>query len=202
MQKLTHSLHILTLAGRNGFIRPNDLNVSGIPRAYLTRMVQSGKLEKTERGIYQVPGRSHSENLGMQIIATKSPKAIFSLMTALQFHGLTTQLPRQVWITLPQGGRPPKVDYPPIKVIRSNKIAFEDGVEVHKDIHGSQFRVYGVARTVVDCFKHRNKIGLDVAIEALREALSKKLVTPNDLWHFAKTARVTNIIRPYIEALL
>lgn len=201
MQKHAYTSHILALAGQQTFIRSSDLNASGIPRAYLTRMVRSGKLEKTGRGIYQLPDKHHSEQMGMQIVATKAPKAVFSLLTALQFHGLTTQLPRQIWITLPQGNHPPKLDYPPIKVIRCNQPFFEEGVELHQDAEGGRLKVYGVARTVVDCFKHRNKVGLDVAIEALREALNKRRVHADELWHFAKSARVSNVIRPYIEAL-
>lgn len=201
MQKHSYTSHILALAQQQAFIRPIDLNVSGIPRAYLTRMVQSGKLEKAGRGIYQLTNKHHSEQVGMQIVAAKSPKAVFCLMTALQFHGLTTQLPRQIWITLPQGNHPPKLDYPPIKVIRCNQSLFEKGIELHQDAQGNPLRVYGVARTIVDCFKHRNKVGLDVAVEALREALNKKRVSIGELWQFAKSARLSNIIRPYIEAL-
>ena len=200
MQKQPLTPQVIALAQRNGIVRSGDLKASGIPRAYLTRMVQAGRLEKAGRGIYQLPDKPQSETSGMEIVAAKVPRAVFSLLTSLQFHELTTQLPRQIWITLPQGSHAPKMSYPPIKMIQCNIDLFEAGIEVHR-INQVEFRVYGVGRTIVDCFKHRNKVGLDVALEALREALNKKKVSVDELWRFAKMARVTNIIRPYIEAL-
>lgn len=200
MQKTSHTDQVLALAHKKGIIRSIDLNASGIPRAYLTRMVQAGRLEKAGRGIYQIPDKPLSEYAGMEIVATKVPQAVFCLLTALQFHELTTQLPRQIWITLPQGSHAPKISYPPIRMIQCAPQHFEEGIKTH---HRGQheFRVYGVARTIADCFKHRNKVGLDVALEALKAGLEKKKVTADDLWHYAKIARVTNLIRPYIEAL-
>jgi predicted transcriptional regulator of viral defense system len=200
MQKQTLSSQVIELARKNGVLKSSDLTPLRIPRAYLSRMVQTGQLEKAQRGIYQLPNQPNSENSGMEIVAAKVPKAVFSLFTALQFHELTTQLPKKIWITLPQGSHPPKMVYPPIKMIQCNPSTFEEGVEIHRSGQ-KELRVYSVARTVVDCFQHRNKIGLDVAVEALRDALHKKKVSVDELWRFAKTARVTNIIRPYIEAL-
>lgn len=200
MQKTSHTDQVLALAHQKGIIRSIDLNASGIPRAYLTRMVQAGRLEKAGRGIYQLPDKPLSEYAGMEIVATKVPQAVFCLLTALQFLELTTQLPRQIWITLPQGSHAPKISYPPIRMIQCAPQNFEEGIETHRQGQ-HEFRVYGVARTIADCFKHRNKVGLDVALEALKAGLEQKLVTADDLWHFAKIARVTNVIRPYIEAL-
>lgn len=200
MQKITHTDQVLALAHHRGLIRSSDLNSTGIPRAYLTRLVQAGRLEKAGRGIYQLPDKPLTENVGMEIVATKVPQAVFCLLTALQFHELTTQLPRQIWIAMPQGSHIPKVGYPPIKMIQCAPQHFEDGIEVHRR-NQHEFRVYSVARTIVDCFKHRNKIGLDVALEALRDALAQRKVNANDIWYFAKIARVANVIRPYIEAL-
>jgi predicted transcriptional regulator of viral defense system len=201
MQKLTHTDQVLSLAHQKGLIRSSDLNDPGIPRAYLTRLVQAGRLEKTGRGIYQLPNQPLTENAGMEILATKVPQVVFCLLTALQFHELTTQLPRQVWITMPQGSHPPKIDYPPIKMTQCAPKYFTDGIEIHRR-NEHEFRVYSVARTIADCFKHRNKIGLDVALEALRAALAQKKVNANDLWNFAKIDRVTNVMRPYLEVLI
>jgi predicted transcriptional regulator of viral defense system len=200
MQKFSHTDQVLSLAHQKGLIRSNDLNDAGIPRAYLTRLVQAGRLEKTGRGIYQLPDKPLTENAGMEILATKVPQAVFCLLTALQYHGLTTQLPKQVWIAMPQGSHPPKIDYPPIKMIQCAPKHFVEGMEIHRR-NEHEFKVYSVARTIADCFKHRNKIGLDVALEALRAALAQKKVNANDLWHFAKIDRVTNVMRPYLEAL-
>jgi predicted transcriptional regulator of viral defense system len=200
MQNTTHSNRIIELARQKGIIRSLDLNDTGIPRAYLTRMVKTGRLEKTGRGIYQLPDIPQSENAGMEIIAAKIPQAVFCLLTALQFHQLTNQLPRQIWVTMPQGSHSPKITYPPITMIQCNSKHLEEGVEICRR-NNRDFRIYNVEKTIVDCFKHRNKVGLDVALEALKEGLKRKNVTIDELWYFAKIARVTNVMRPYIEAL-
>ena len=134
------------------------------------------------------------------MVAARAPQVVFCLLTALQFHGLTTQLPRQVWIALPQGSHAPKMDYPPIKLIQYTGDAFTQGIETHR-IDQVDIRVYSVAKTVADCFKHRNKIGLDVALEALKDARSQMKVPADDLWRYAKICRVANVMRPYLEAV-
>jgi predicted transcriptional regulator of viral defense system len=118
----------------------------------------------------------------------------------LQFHELTTQLPRQVWIAMPRGSHTPKIDYPPVKMVQFAGEAYSEGIEVF-DRDQVKLRVYCVAKTIADCFKHRNKIGLDVALEALKDARSQKKVNADDLWHFAKICRVANVMRPYLEAI-
>ena len=125
---------------------------------------------------------------------------MFCLLTALQFHELTTQLPRQVWIALPKGSHAPKFDYPAIKMIQYSGDAFGQGIEVHRR-DKMELRVYSAAKTIADCFKHRNKIGLDVALEALRDARKKKKASADDLWRYAKICRVANVMRPYLEAV-
>ena len=133
-------------------------------------------------------------------VATKVPQAVFCLLTALQFHELTTQLPRQIWIAMPRGSHAPRIDYPPIKMVQFTGEAYTVGVEtVERD--GVRLRVYGVAKTVADCFKHRNKIGLDVALEALKDARSSHQATVDDLWRYAKVCRVANVMRPYLESI-
>ena len=123
-----------------------------------------------------------------------------SLSLDLQFHELTTQLPRQVWIAMPRGSHPPRFDYPPIKMVQCTGDAYSAGIEeVERD--GIRLRVYGVAKTVADCFKHRNKIGMDVALEALRDALAHRKASVDEIWRFAKICRVANVMRPYLEAI-
>lgn len=200
MQIDTQAQRALDLARQVGILRPVHLRDIGVPPVVLTRLVASGQLEKVGRGLYRLTGAPVSELESLSAIAVKIPNAVFCLLTALQIHELTTQLPRQVWIALPQGSHTPKMDYPPVKMIQMTGAAFSEGVEV---IQADQvtLRVYGVAKTVVDCFKHRNKIGLDVAIEALRDALAQKKASANDLWRFAKIGRVANVMRPYLETL-
>ena len=200
MRQDTHAQRILTLASQRGMLRPCDLTGAGAARAALTRLVASGQLEKVGRGLYRLPGTQASEHESLTTIATQVPQAVFCLLTALQFHELTTQLPRQVWIAMPRGSHAPKIDYPPLKMVQFTGAAYSEGIEVFERDQVT-LRVYGVAKTVADCFKHRNKIGLDVALEALKDALSQRKTTADDLWHFAKICRVANVMRPYLEAI-
>lgn len=195
-----HTERLLQVAQQKGLLRPSDLTELGIPRVYLTRLTAGGKLAKTGRGLYRLAEASLSENESLAIVAARSPQAVFCLLTALQFHGLTTQLPRQVWIALPQGSHAPRMDYPPVKLIQYTGDAFAQGIETHR-IDQVDIRVYSIAKTVADCFKHRNKIGLDVALEALKDARSQKKASADDLWRYAKICRVANVMRPYLEAI-
>jgi predicted transcriptional regulator of viral defense system len=171
-----------------------------VPRVVLSRLTAAGQLEKIGPGLYRLPGQSGSEHEGLITVATKVPQAVFCLFTALQFHELTTQLPRQVWIAMPHGSHAPRLAYPPLKMVQFTGEAYTAGVEeVERD--GVKLRVYGVAKTVADCFKRRNKVGLDVALEALKDARVRKVASADDIWHFAKICRVTNVMRPYLESI-
>lgn len=194
-----HAECVLRLARQKGLLRSGDLAALGIPRVYLTRLTASGQLTRAGRGLYRPADASPTESEDLTIVATRAPQAVFCLLTALQFHGLTTQLPRQIWIALPQGSRAPRLDYPPLKLIQTTGEAFTEGIETHR-LDGVNIRVYNAPKTVADCFKHRNKIGLDVAIEALKDARSQKKASADDLWRYAKICRVANVMRPYLEA--
>jgi predicted transcriptional regulator of viral defense system len=196
----THSQRILDLARRKGMLRAGDLKETGAARVTLTRLTASGQLERVGRGLYRLPGSQTSEHETLVTIAARVPQAVFCLLTALQFHGITTQLPRQVWIAMPRGSHVPKIDYPPVRMIQSTGEAYAEGIEVFERDQVS-LKVYGVAKTVADCFKYRNKIGLDVALEALRDARSQKKASADELWHFAKICRVANVMRPYLESM-
>ncbi|HUZ95771.1 MAG TPA: type IV toxin-antitoxin system AbiEi family antitoxin domain-containing protein, partial [Edaphobacter sp.] len=124
----SHTDRLLLLAQQKGLLRSSDLTELAIPRVYLTRLTASGELSKAGRGLYRLAEASLSENESLTIVAARAPQAVFCLLTALQFHGLTTQLPRQVWIALPQGGHAPKVDYPPVKLIQYSGDAFKQGI--------------------------------------------------------------------------
>jgi predicted transcriptional regulator of viral defense system len=200
MRHDTHTQRVLNLLVQKGMLRPNDLDAIGAPRVVLTRMMTKGLLEKIGPGIYCLPQSQSSENESLVTIATKVPQAVFCLLTALQFHELTTQLPRQIWIAMPRGSHTPKIDFPPIRMVQFTGDAYSEGVEVVERDQVA-LRVYCVAKTVADCFKHRNKIGLDVALEALKDARSKKKATADDLWRYAKICRVSNVMRPYLEVI-
>ncbi|WP_454711729.1 type IV toxin-antitoxin system AbiEi family antitoxin domain-containing protein [Cupriavidus nantongensis] len=191
---------VLDLASRKGLLRPADLDSIEVPRVILTRMVGAGLLERVDRGIYRLSEDPHSEHESLAAIATRVPQAVFCLLTALQFHGLTTQLPREVWIAMPRGSHAPRIDFPPIKMIQVADDVFSAGIDV-VERDGIPLRVYSAARTVADCFKHRNKIGLDVALEALRDARAQQKASADDLWRYAKLCRVANVMRPYLEVV-
>ena len=196
----THAQRVLDLVGQRGLLRASDLDAIDAPQVVLTRLNAAGLLERVGRGLYRLPDAQVSEFESLGTVATKVPQAVFCLLTALQFHGLTTQLPRQVWISMPRGSHPPRIDYPPIKMVQFTGEAFSAGVEeVERD--GVRLRVYGVAKTVADCFKHRNKIGLDVALEALKDARSRNKASVDEIWRYAKVCRVANVMRPYLESI-
>ena len=200
MSSDTHAQRILSLARQKGLLRASDLDAIEAPRVVLTRLTEAGLLERVSRGLYRLPSHPGSEHEGLATVAAKVPQAVFCLLTALQFHELTTQLPRQVWIAMPRGSHVPRLDYPPIKMVQMTGAVYTAGIEEHlRD--GVTLRVYSAAKTVADCFKHRNKIGLDVALEALKDARAKRMASADDLWRYAKVCRVANVMRPYLEAI-
>ena len=197
-----HAEKIARLARRAGVLRPRDLDRHRIPRMALARMQTRGELERIGHGLYSLPGTAGSTvHQSLIEVAKRTPRAVACLLTALRFHDLTTQAPFEIWIALPRGAWRPRFDYPPLRVMRFSGNALTEGVEKHL-INGVEVRVYGVAKTVADCFKYRNKIGLDVALEALREAWRERRTTSEELHRFARICRVENVIRPYLEALI
>jgi len=191
---------ILDLAAERGLIRPRDLTERGLPTVALTRLVRQGLLRHVGRGLYTLPDRAISEHNALAEVARKHPQAIICLLSALRFHDLTTQSPFEVWLAIPNKARAPKMDYPPLRIVRFSGAALTHGVEDHV-VDGVSVRVTSVARTVADCFKFRNKIGLDVALEALQEAWRAKRVSMDELWRYATLCRVANVMRPYMESL-
>jgi len=196
----THTQRVLDLASQKGLLRASDLGAIDAPRVVLTRLTAAGQLEKVGRGLYRLPDSHGSEHESLVAVATKVPQAVFCLLTALQFHELTTQLPRQVWIAMPRGSHAPRIDYPPIKMVQFTGEAYTAGVEeVERD--GVKLRVYSAAKTVADCFKYRNKIGLDVALEALHDGWSQGKLSMDALWRYATVDRVATVMRPYLESV-
>ena len=200
MREATQTERVIALLARKGILRPIDLDAIGIPRVVLTRLAASGMVDRIGRGLYRLPGHSVSEYESLVIVAAKVPQAVFCLLTALQFHGLTTQLPRHVWVAMPRGSHSPKIDYPPIRMVQMTANAYATGIEEHL-IDGMKLQVYSAAKTVVDCFKHRNKIGLDVALEALKDAWRTRKASAEDLWRHAQACRVANVMRPYLDVV-
>jgi predicted transcriptional regulator of viral defense system len=200
MQNITHHHRVIDLLHKQGFVRASDLDAIGVPRVVLTRLSSTGHVERAGRGLYRLPGAVASEYESLATIAIKVPQAVFCLLSALQFHELTTQLPRRIWIAMPRGSHTPRIGYPPIKMVQMVGDVYSTGIEEHKR-DGVKLRVYAAAKTVADCFKHRNKIGLDVALEALKDARATRKATVDELWRYAKVCRVGNVMRPYLEAI-
>lgn len=195
IEKLIH------VARSQGVVRPNDLARSGIARVYLTRAVRCGQLERIGRGMYCLPRRPVSAHGTLAEVARRVPRGIVCLLTALRFHDLTTQAPFEVWLAIDNKAATPRLDYPPLRLVRFSGAALTEGIEEYL-VDGVTVRLTSIAKTVADCFKFRNKIGLDVALEALREAWSAKRTTSDEIWHYAKIDRMTNVMRPYLESLV
>lgn len=201
--KKTKTSELLRLVERKQTIRPRDLDGAGIPRNYLGRLVRTGKLQKLGRGLYTTKTALPSENSTLLEVNQRVPKAVICLLSALRFHEIGTQLPSEVWIAVDVKAWHawhPIPDYPNVRIVRFSGRAMQFGVQEHL-LGARTIRVFSPAKTVADCFKFRNKIGTDVAIEALRECYREKKASIDDLWEAAKICRVTNVIRPYLESL-
>jgi predicted transcriptional regulator of viral defense system len=196
----TQEQQVLRLARTRKLLRARDLTQRGLPTIALTRLVQAGKLERVARGLYGLPGTPTSEHRSLAEVAARVPKGVVCLLSALRVHEIGTQAPFEVWIAIPQRMVAPRLDQPALRVVRMSDTALTDGVE-RRNFDGVKVPVFNAARTVVDCFRFRNKIGLDVALEALRDGWSQRKFTLDDLWRHATAGRVANVMRPYIEAI-
>lgn len=192
---------IKSLAKEKGILRPRDLNEYNIHREYLSQLCKLGQLEKIGRGLYTLPNLEFDENFTLAQVSKSIPNSTISLLSALRFHNLTTQLPFEVWIAIPNKAHQPSLTGISIRVVRFSGEAFSAGIEEHM-ILGVKVPIYNPAKTIADCFKYRYKLGIDVALEALRECWQKHCCTLDDLWYYSKICRVTNVIKPYLESLV
>ena len=181
--------------------RSRDLSERGLSREGIRRLAEKGVIERGARGIYLTPAASRSPYRDLLIVATRVPDGVFCLLTALAFHRLTTEMPHEVWVAVGLKARTPAIDTPPIRLVRLSASPLVAGVEAHVE-HGVVLHVFSAAKTVADCFKFRSRVGIDVAVAALREGWSRKRFTIDELWHFARVCRVTAVMRPYLEALV
>jgi predicted transcriptional regulator of viral defense system len=191
---------IMRYFGQHGIVRPRDIEAIGLPREYLVRLHRQGKLNRSGRGIYTLPDANVTERHSYAEVAKRVPNAAICLLSALAFHDITTQSPASVWIALGKGARTPAVTSPSLRIVRLSGPSLTEGIQNHQ-VEGVPVRVYSAAKTVADCFKFRNKIGLDVAIEALKDCLRQKKANISEIYRYAKVCRVSNVIRPYMEAL-
>lgn len=195
------SSQALALARQLGLLRPRDLARYGIAREYLSRLVAQGRLVRVGRGLYMLPDAALTEHHSLAEAAKCVPDGVVCLLSALRFHELTSQAPFEVWMAIPPTARTPNLETPPLRIVRFSGRALTEGIEEHL-IEGALVRVYNPAKTVADCFKFRNKIGLDVALEALRETWRARRATMDELWRYAEVCRMTTVMRPYLESLI
>lgn len=191
---------VLELLHQQTLVQPKDVAATGLPKDYLYQLAQEGLVKKVGRGLYQLPDADISEWNGYVETQRRVPKGVFCLLSALVFHNLTTQNPHEHWVAIANKAWRPKLDYPPIRYISMSEASLHEAIETHR-IEGTDIRVYSAAKTVVDCFKYRNRVGLDVAIEALKEGWRERKFTMDELWHCAQVCRVANLIRPYAESV-
>ena len=188
------------LVRQYGVLRPRDLVARGLPGAYLGRLAQEGLVERVGRGLYRSRSVALTEQHTLAEVCRRVPQGVVCLLSALRFHNLTTQSPAEVWLALGSKTRTPKTDLLPLRIVRFSAAALAAGIE-ERLVEGVPVRVYDPAKTVVDCFKYRNKIGLEVALEALRMGWRERRLTMDQLWGYAIICRMTNVMRPYLESL-
>lgn len=186
---------------KKGLVRIRDLRDAGVGSETVARMVREGAVMHVARGLYQLADRMPDARRSFAEASALVPRGVICLTSALQFQGLTLQMPSAVWIAIDRTGWKPTVEYPPIRFVRFNSRALKEGVKRHL-IDGIEVPIFEPVKTIVDCFRYRNKIGLDIALEGLREGLRTKRATPDQLWEIARTARVWSVMRPYVEAMV
>ncbi|MDO9453207.1 MAG: type IV toxin-antitoxin system AbiEi family antitoxin domain-containing protein [Stagnimonas sp.] len=190
----------LGLARRKGLLRARDLKAQGLPTVVLTRLVAAGKMARVARGIYSLPNKPVSAHRSLAEVALRVPRGVVCLLSALRVHEIGTQAPFEVWLALPGNVVAPRLDQPALRVIRMSESTLSEGVD-RVAVDGITVPVFCAAKTVADCFKYRNKIGLDVALEALHEGWRLKRFTMDELTRYATINRVANVMRPYLESL-
>lgn len=183
-----------------GMLRTSRALALGVHPRVLYGLREAGRLQQVSRGLYRLTDLPELGNPDLAAVASRVPQGVICLISALAFHGITTQIPHQVDVAVPRGTKQPRLDFPPIRLFRFSSPVFRAGMEVHR-VDGVEVRVYNAAKTVADCFRFRNRIGVDVAVEALRLLHARKRAPVRELLKYARLCRVERIMMPYLEAL-
>lgn len=198
--QLTQEQAVLALARERPLLRARDLADRSLPTIVLSRLVATGELERVARGVYSLPGRALSEHCSLAEVSLRVPKGVVCLLSALRFHGIGTQAPFEVWLAIPHNFPTPQLDHPKLRAVRMSGQAISDGID-RVMIDGVSVPIFSVSKTIADCFKYRNKIGIDVALEALHNAWSTRKLNMDELWRYASIDRMENVMRPYLESI-
>lgn len=196
---MTKTDRVLQIARQQGVVRARDLKSEGLPPRYLRRLAERGRLKRVGRGLYRHPDAPVSENHSLALTSARYPDVVVCLLSALQFHELTTQMPRKVWIAREKGDWSPQASPTQLEIVRMSGDSFTEGVQT-KEVEGIPVQVFSPAKTVADCFKFRGRVGLSVALEALRGYVRSSAGPIEDLYRHAETCRVETVMRPYLEA--
>jgi len=201
MSKNSKRQQVLKLIREQSIVRPRDLTERGLPKDYLYILEKEGIVERLGRGLYQWPDKDLGRHQSLTEVCKLAPKAVVALFSALNYHNITTQNPHQIWLAIDRKAWRPEISYPPVRFVTMSGEALHTGVEEHS-IDGVVIKVFCPAKTVADCFKYRNKVGLDVALDALREGWSAHKFTMDELFRYAEVCRVKKVMQPYIESLV
>ena len=192
---------VINVVRAQSVVRPKDLKELGLPKDYLYLLEKEGIIDRISRGLYQWPDKDLGRYQSLVEVSKRVPKAVLALLSALNYHNMTTQNPYEIWLAIDRKAWRPEISYPPVRFVTMSGEALYAGVEEHS-IDGGVIKVFCPAKTVADCFKYRNKVGLDVALEALREGWSARKFTMDELLHYAEICRVKKVMQPYIECLV
>lgn len=195
-----HNSQILDFARQKGLFKANEIEALGIPRQTISRLVNQGELLSVGRGVFIHPDYDYGEYFDFAIVSMMAPKCVICLFSALRFHEMTTESTSEIWLAHARGDRPPKIEEPMVNMVTFSKQHISLSVEEHQ-IDGALVKVTSAVKTVVDCFKYRNKIGLNVAIDALRAYLQRQDSDIDELWRVANDCQMSTVVRPYLEAM-
>ncbi len=201
MKRITVEEAVNIFRQNHGILRTAQALEFGIAPKTLYKMRDEGILFRESRGLYRLADMEAFDHPDLVMVSKRLPKAVICLISALAFHGMTTRIPHQVYIALPRGVKKPRLDYPPLFVVRLSQGRYSEGIETHTE-NGVPIHIYNREKTVSDCFAFRNRIGVDVAIEALKDLVEKPGFRVEHLLHYARVNNVEIVVRPYLETLL
>jgi len=197
----TQRIIAISILNQKALVKTEELTSAGVHRETIRRMVDTGDIIKVARGLYSSPEYIPNERYSLIEAQKLVSKGVVCLLSALSYHEIGTQNPSEVWMAIPRGSRPPQIKDSPVRLISFSGISFTDGIESHQ-IDSDEIMIYNIPKTIADCFKYRNKIGLEIAVEALKDVLQNKRTTVEELLHYAGVCRVQGIITPYMESLV